>query len=129
MKNTFYFSDKSLFLKKNTINFKTFEIDKIENVNIIDFFYKPYNIYLSILITLITILLIVQSFILILLTLILIYFIIYLSYSFKKKVLKFTYENEIFEFIINENDFFKLEELLKILDLHKYKNTKNNLFL
>lgn len=69
MKNTIFCSDNKLFIKNNSSKFKTFELDKIEKANISDFFYKSYDIYISILITIITILLIYQSLIFILLTL------------------------------------------------------------
>ena len=43
------------------------------------------------------------------------YLLAYLFYNQKKKIINFKYQDEYFEFLLKENDFFKPDDVLKYI--------------
>jgi hypothetical protein len=121
MREIFFINDNVLFVQNNNGNYNTFEINLIEKVKINEIFNKTYNIFLSIFIILGSCFLIIQSYKLFLFFFIIPYLALYFLFNQKKRVLKFKYRYENFEFIIHENDFMKLEELVGYISLLKLK--------
>jgi hypothetical protein len=115
IENSLYIINNQLVVSSNKDNFLSFDIDKIQNAKIKEITNKNYNIILSFIIISGVCFLILQQYILILPFFYIPYLLVYLFYNQKKKIINFKYQDEYFEFLLKENDFFKLDDVLKYI--------------